>query len=88
MVWAKRFPTASPAAIDLLTKLLSFNPKKRISVYEAIQHEYFAAITKLETPPTSQVKFNWEWEYLHTKLLNSIPFVKKLIFMESLRFHP
>ena len=53
LVWSKRFPTASPAAIDLLTKLLSFNPKKRISVYEAIQHEYFAAITKLETPPTS-----------------------------------
>jgi len=72
----------------LLTKLLSFNPKNRISIYEAIEHEYFAQIIALETPPRSQVKFNWEWEYKNSKLLNSIPFVKKLIYMESLYFHP
>ena len=41
-IWQIRFPDASPLAIDLLTKLLSFNPKNRISIYEAIEHEYFA----------------------------------------------
>lgn len=88
VVWKKRFPEASDQAIDLLTKLLSFNPKKRISVYQAIQHEYFAQIIALETPPTSKVKFSWDWEYDNAKLLNSIPVIKKLIYMESLRFHP
>jgi len=42
----------------------------------------------LETPPVAQVKFNWDWEYKNTKLLSSIPFVKKLIYMESQFFHP
>ena len=87
-VWQKRYPHANPMAIDLMAKLLSFNPKKRLTIYEAIQHEYFAAIIALETPPTSQVKFKWDWEYNNAQLLNQIPVVKKLIYMESLKFHP
>lgn len=87
-LWSQRFPNASPLAIDLLSKLITFNPTKRLTIYEAIQHDYFAQIIALETPPKSQVKFNWEWEYNHTKLLSSIPLVKKLIYMESLFFHP
>lgn len=87
-VWQKRYPHANPVAIDLMAKLLSFNPRSRLTVYEAIQHEYFAQIIALETPPTSQVKFKWDWEYKNTKLLNQIPVVKKLIYMESLKFHP
>lgn len=34
------------------------------------------------------MQFNWDWEYKNKDLLNSIPFVKKLIYMESLYFHP
>ena len=88
VVWQNRYPYANPMAIDLMSKLLSFNPSSRMTVYEAIQHEYFAQIIALETPPTSQVKFKWDWEYKNTKLLNQIPVVKKLIYMESLKFHP
>ena len=87
-LWARKFPEASPLAIDLLSKLLAFNPKKRISVSEAIRHEYFQKIIALETPPVAQIKFNWEWEYKNVRLLNSIPFVKRLIYLESLFFHP
>ena len=87
-LWASKYPDASPLAIDLLTKLLAFNPKKRITVSQAIRHEYFAKIIALETPPVAQIKFNWEWEYKNVRLLNSIPFVKKLIYLESLKFHP
>jgi len=42
----------------------------------------------LETPPVAQVQFNWDWEYRNKDLLNSIPFVKNLIYIESLFFHP
>jgi len=34
------FPNASPKALDLLQKLLQFNPNKRITVEEALEHPY------------------------------------------------
>ena len=52
-LWAQKYPDASPLAIDLLSKLLAFNPKKRITVSEAIRHEYFKKIIALETPPVA-----------------------------------
>jgi len=32
------FPNATPNAMDLIKKLLTFNPNKRIDVFEALQH--------------------------------------------------
>jgi hypothetical protein len=57
-------------------------------VYDAIKHEYFSDINKLETPPLAHVQFNWDWEQKNKEYLNNIPFVKKLIYIESLYFHP
>jgi len=34
------FPTASEEALDLLKKLLQFNPNKRLTVEQALQHPY------------------------------------------------
>ena len=34
------FPTASAEAIDLLRKLLLFNPEKRLTAEEALRHPY------------------------------------------------
>ncbi|KAJ2749983.1 mitogen activated protein kinase [Coemansia pectinata] len=38
----KLFPYASPQAIDLMNKMLTFNPKRRITVEEALAHPYLA----------------------------------------------
>lgn len=38
------FATASPLAIDLLKKLLTFDPSKRISVDQALRHPYLEAL--------------------------------------------
>ena len=37
----KLFPETNEEAIDLLKKMLVFNPTKRISFKEALKHKYF-----------------------------------------------
>jgi mitogen-activated protein kinase 15 len=37
---AELFPTASPDAVDLIERCLSFNPDKRPSAAEALKHPY------------------------------------------------
>ena len=41
------FPDANPHAIDLLARMLQFDPRKRITVEEALQHPY---LTQLHDP--------------------------------------
>lgn len=38
--WNKLYPTADPKALDLLDKMLTFNPHKRIIVEDALAHPY------------------------------------------------
>merc|ERR1711964_21767 len=45
------FPNATPNALDLLKKLLIFNPNKRIDVFEALQHPYVAQFHNVEDEP-------------------------------------
>jgi len=36
------FPTASEDAIDMIKNLLTFNPSKRLSVQQCLEHPYVA----------------------------------------------
>ena len=45
------FPNANPLALDLLDKLLTFNPMKRITVEEALQHKYLEPYHDPEDEP-------------------------------------
>lgn len=38
--WTRLFPGADPKALDLLDKMLTFNPHRRITVEEALAHPY------------------------------------------------
>lgn len=47
------FPRTSDLALDLLEKLLAFNPVKRITVEEALRHPYLEPYHDPEDEPTA-----------------------------------
>lgn len=50
--FSQLFPQASEAAVDFLTKTLTFDPKKRLTVEEALAHPYLEAYVGAHTPFT------------------------------------
>jgi serine/threonine protein kinase len=83
--YAKLFPKANPLAIDLLEKMLAFDPTKRISVDEAINHPYLQAIkedTEEEMLTTKPFNFDFEKHELNKGMF------QELIWRETLDFHP
>ena len=48
-------------AIDLLEKMLVFDPKKRITASEALAHEYLAPYHDPTDEPTADEKFDWSF---------------------------
>ncbi|KAK0877912.1 mitogen activated protein kinase [Friedmanniomyces endolithicus] len=51
--WKVMFPKTSDMALDLLEKLLAFNPAKRIDVEEALKHPYLEPYHDPEDEPTA-----------------------------------
>ncbi|KAH9911148.1 mitogen activated protein kinase-like protein [Epithele typhae] len=48
------FPTANPLAIDLMDKCLTFSPKRRIEVEDALKHPYLEAYHDPSDEPTAE----------------------------------
>ncbi|SGY49954.1 BQ5605_C001g00840 [Microbotryum silenes-dioicae] len=49
------YPNANPLALDLLERCLTFNPKKRITVEEALAHPYLEPYHDPEDEPTAEI---------------------------------
>ncbi|GAA5920520.1 hypothetical protein JCM1841_003462 [Sporobolomyces salmonicolor] len=56
------FPSANPLAIDLLTKLLAFDPHERISCEDALVHPYLAVWHEEADEPVCPEKFDFSFE--------------------------
>jgi len=56
------YPNANPIALDLMEKMLAFNPNKRITVEEALDHEYFKSLRIKETEVKCDKSFTFEFE--------------------------
>ncbi|CCL98750.1 uncharacterized protein FIBRA_00755 [Fibroporia radiculosa] len=48
------FPNANPLALDLMEKCLTFSPKRRIEVEEALKHPYLEAYHDPQDEPTAE----------------------------------
>eukprot|EP00316_Scyphosphaera_apsteinii_P008378 CAMPEP_0119333476 /NCGR_PEP_ID=MMETSP1333-20130426/85250_1 /TAXON_ID=418940 /ORGANISM="Scyphosphaera apsteinii, Strain RCC1455" /LENGTH=454 /DNA_ID=CAMNT_0007343555 /DNA_START=27 /DNA_END=1388 /DNA_ORIENTATION=- len=59
---ADLFPSASPSLIDLLGKLLQFDPRKRPTAAEALKHDYLSAYHEApeEKLPTPEIEMGFE----------------------------
>ncbi|KZZ88433.1 mitogen-activated protein kinase HOG1 [Ascosphaera apis ARSEF 7405] len=58
---ANKFTHADPDAIDLLEKMLVFDPKKRITAAESLSHEYLAPYHDPTDEPEADMKFDWSF---------------------------
>ena len=83
------FPAnTNPDAIDVIEKLLLFDPGKRISAREALLHPYFAPLQSLEDirpdPPTIRdMDFQFEVEYDHYDCnVDKLRYFKNLMLKE------
>ncbi|XP_030447369.1 mitogen-activated protein kinase homolog NTF6-like [Syzygium oleosum] len=82
--FSQKFPTVSPLAIDLAEKMLVFDPSKRITVEEALNHPYLSSLHEINEEPTCSSPFVFDFEHAS---LNEED-VKELIWLESLNFNP
>ncbi|KAK9277612.1 hypothetical protein L1049_007158 [Liquidambar formosana] len=79
-----RFPNMSPGAVDLLEKMLVFDPSKRITVDEALCHPYLSSLHDLNDEPVCSSPFSFDFEQPSFTEEN----IKELIWRESVKFNP
>lgn len=77
------YPNAHPLAVDLLQKMLVFDPTKRISVLEALQHPYMAPLYDPACDPPAQVPINLD---IDEDLGEDT--IREMMWTEILNYHP
>lgn len=80
------YPGAGEEAIDLLHKILVFNPYFRVTLDECLDHPFFKKVRKSEKEmlASEAVKFDWEKESLDKKKLREY-FVEEIRYFKEKR---
>ena len=68
------YPGAGDDAIDVLSRILVFNPYFRMSVDEALNHPFFKKVKKVEKEVSAdhEIQIEFEKEHLDRKKLRSL----------------
>ncbi len=82
--WTNLYPKANPVALDLLSKMLVFNPTKRATVEQCLAHPYFEGLHTDEGEPCCDTPFDWSFDaFTPTKER-----LQEMIYEFALHFHP
>jgi len=82
--WSSLYPKANPVALDLLSKMLMFNPVKRYTVEQCLAHPYFEGLHSDDSEPTCESTFDWSFDnFKPTKER-----IQGMIYDLALEFHP
>jgi len=79
--WAGLFPSANADALDLLDKMLAFDPSSRISVETALEHRYLQIWHDASDEPVCPTTFDF-----HFEVVEDIAQMKIMILDEVNRF--
>jgi len=86
--FAQLFPNANPLAVDFLTKTLTFDPKKRITVEDALCHPYLEAYHDPDDEPVAPPLDPDFFEFDLHKDDISREQLKELLYEEIVTFKP
>lgn len=75
------FPQANPDALDLLDRMLAFDPSSRISVEEALEHRYLHIWHDASDEPACPKTFDFAFE-----VVEDVQEMRKMILDEVARF--
>jgi len=59
--FSQKLRSADPTAIDLLEKMLVFDPRKRLTAIDALAHEYVAPYHDPTDEPLAKEQFDWSF---------------------------
>ena len=81
--FAELYPNANPLAVDLLQQMLVFDPRRRISAAQALQHPYLQALHNVNDEPSAPTfDFTFEEQDVSENDLRG------LIWNQLAKFHP
>jgi mitogen-activated protein kinase 1/3 len=82
--WKNLYPKANSQALDLLGKMLIFNPDKRYTVEECLAHPYLEGLHNPEDEPVCEEPFDWSVDNFEpTKEL-----LQEIVYDEACKYHP
>lgn len=81
--FSQLYPQADPLAVDLLQRMLVFDPRKRITVTEALQHPYMAGLYDPRGNPPAQYPISLDIDDSMEQHM-----IREMMWNEILHYHP